>query len=101
MEYTKRIKEQACEIAIKGRFTFADHKEFRSIFNLLTDKDVKSIRLDFKGVEFIDSAALGILLLARDEAQKHAKDLVIQNPSGQVKLMFEVSRFYDIFNIEG
>lgn len=101
MEYTKHVKEQYCEIAIKGRFTFSDHKEFKNIFNLLSENNVQSIRLNFTNVEFIDSAALGILLLARDEAQKYSKNLVIQSPTGQVKQMFEVSRFYDLFNIEG
>lgn len=101
MEYTKIIKGDCCEIAVKGRFTFSDHKEFKNILGLLADNTIKSIVLHFNGVEFIDSAALGILLLARDESLKNAKSLIITNPVGQVKKMFEISKFYELFMIQG
>ena len=100
MEYNKQIENGNCEVSISGKFTFSDHQEFKSIFAILSDKDIKSIHLDFENVEFIDSAALGILLLARDESEKTGTTLVLQKPTGQVKKMFEVSRFYDLFQIE-
>lgn len=100
MEYTKAVSGNNCNIDIKGKFTFSDHKEFKSIFSILADDSIKNLKLDFSAVEFIDSAALGILLLARDEAEKFSKSIILRNPVGQVKQMFEVSRFYDLFQIE-
>lgn len=101
VEYTKVVNGDRCDIAMKGKFTFADHKEFKSILNLLSDANIKSLTLHFKSVEFIDSAALGILLLARDESLRNAKDIIITDPMGQVKKMFEISRFYELFTIQG
>lgn len=100
MDYTKTLTGSSCNIKIKGKFTFSDHKEFKLLFSVLADDSVQSLNLNFAAVEFIDSAALGILLLARDEAEKFSKGVVLQNPVGQVKQMFEVSRFYDLFQIE-
>lgn len=101
MEFTKVFNGDCCEVTMKGKFTFADHKEFKSILALLGENKVNSIVLHFSGVEFIDSAALGILLLTRDETLKHSKSLTITNPVGQVKKMFEISRFYELFSIQG
>lgn len=101
MEYTKVIKGDHCEVSMKGKFTFSDHKDFKSVLSIFSDSSIKSLVLHFSAVEFVDSAALGILLLARDEAQKCAKELIITNPVGQVKKMFEISRFYDLFTIQG
>lgn len=51
-------------------------------------------------VDFVDSAALGMLLLARDEAQKHDKKLIISGIQGQVKKMFTVARFDSLFSLQ-
>ena len=61
---------------------------------------LKRLCIELSQVEFVDSAALGILLLARDEAEKSSTKLVLKSPQGQVKRMFEISKFHDLFNIE-
>jgi len=44
------------------------------------------------GVDFIDSAALGMLFCAHDEAAKHQKSLEVKEAVGQVKKMFELAK---------
>ncbi len=99
MEYAKAINDSSCEIMFKGKFTFSDHQQFKPIFALLEQSGIKTLYLNFKDVEFVDSAALGILLLIRDESVRFSKQVVLQQPVGQVKKMFEISRFYDLFTI--
>lgn len=100
MEFTQNINGDACEMAISGKFTFADRQVFRDLFKDITDQDIKRLCIELSQVEFVDSAALGILLLARDEAEKASTALVLKSPQGQVKRMFEISKFHDLFNIE-
>lgn len=88
------------EVHLKGKFTFADRQKFRQVFDMAPANDVSDVVLDFEEVEFIDSAALGILLLARDDAKKFGVGLIIRKPQGQVKKMFEISRFHDLFQIK-
>jgi HptB-dependent secretion and biofilm anti anti-sigma factor len=51
-------------------------------------------------VQEVDSAGLGMLLLARDEAKKNNRELILKGPCGQVKRMFGVTKFDTLFSIE-
>jgi len=55
--------------------------------------------VDLADVEFIDSAGLGMLLLARDEISKKSSSLTLKSPQGQVQRMFSVARFEQMFDI--
>lgn len=99
MESTRTISGSVCNVKLSGRFTFADHNDFKEIFEFFDDTSLNKIEIDLTNVEFVDSAALGLLLLVRDEAKKASKAITIRNPQGQVKKMFEVSRFYELFDV--
>ncbi|PCJ36363.1 MAG: anti-anti-sigma factor [Alphaproteobacteria bacterium] len=58
------------------------------------------IFVDLADVEFIDSAGLGMLLLARDEISKKSSSLTLKSPQGQVQRMFSVARFEQMFDID-
>ena len=99
MEIVKSISQGNFDIRLSGKFTFADNPEFREILNTIADMEVQQVILHMAGVEFVDSAALGMLLLARDEAEKHRKKLVLSGAVGQVKKMFDMARFNTIFTM--
>ncbi len=100
MEYNIQINNDSADVNISGKFTFSDHENFRSIIEKSKEKKVKSIVINMSGTEFVDSAALGMLLLLREHAEKEGISLTILKPSGQVKKMFEVSKFDQLFNIK-
>ena len=100
MEYTKIINGNICTVTMDGKFTFSDHKEFKNLLNLTLDVDIKNIQLDISGIEFIDSAGMGLFLLMKDEAAKKSILLTLLNPKGQVKKMFDISKFNTLFHIE-
>ncbi|MBN9542838.1 MAG: STAS domain-containing protein [Alphaproteobacteria bacterium] len=99
MEYKKIIKDSSCTIEVSGKFTFNDHMEFKTILSLLKSENIKTLELNLSNLEFVDSAALGILLILKDEAEKHSIELILRSPKGQVQKMFEISKFYMLFNI--
>lgn len=99
MEYKKTIENSTCIITMSGKFTFADHTTFKKLFDVFNDTAIAKVEFNVQGVEFVDSAALGLFLLARDEIEKNEKEIYITHPQGQVQKMFEISRFYEIFNI--
>jgi anti-anti-sigma regulatory factor len=41
-----------------------------------------------------------MLLLARDEASKGSRKLILAQPQGQVKRMFSVTKFDQLFTIQ-
>ena len=84
-------------IPMTGRFTFSDYAAFRKAIDTALAAKPNRVTLDMAGLEFIDSAALGMLLLAKDEAEKINAVVDIKNAGGQVIRVLEVARFKQLF----
>lgn len=100
MEYLTTGSGDIFELALKGKFTFSDNKVYSGFLQEIENSQYKKVVVDLKSVEFIDSAALGLLLLTRDKCDRAGISLVLRNPQGQVKQMFDISRFGDLFTIQ-
>jgi anti-anti-sigma factor len=57
------------------------------------------IVLDFSGLDYISSAGLRVLMLARKQAKAQGGKLVIAAPQPVVREIFEISRFDSMFEI--
>lgn len=99
MEHSSIATGDTLEMSLSGKFTFADNRSFQPALEGIGNNLYKRVVINLKEVSFIDSAALGILLLIRDRCDKSSTQLLIKNPLGQVKQMFEVSRFSELFSI--
>lgn len=99
MEIATHLKQGTYDVTMRGKFTFNDHPIFREILQHIASDEAQKIVFHMAQVEFVDSAALGMLLLARDEAEKHKKHLVISGSVGQVKKMFDMANFSTLFNM--
>jgi HptB-dependent secretion and biofilm anti anti-sigma factor len=95
-----QVDRDDARISVKGEFTFTDHGPFKEMVLQLLDTKAAAIVIDLSRLEFIDSAGLGMLLLARDEAKKNDRQLILKHPSGQVKRMFSVTKFDTLFTVE-
>ncbi len=100
MEYQIDIKKDVFEAKLSERITFSDLDGFREVVKRMVEHHAQSNIVDLSDVEFIDSAGLGMLLLARDEISKMSSNLVLKAPQGQVRRMFSVARFDQMFDIE-
>jgi anti-anti-sigma factor len=93
------VGNDAC-VQMTGDLTFTDHATFKAMTDRLFGGSDKSVTMDLAKLEFIDSAGLGMLLLARDVADKAGRKLVLRSPSGQVKRMFGLTKFDTLFAVE-
>lgn len=100
MEYSFTKQANHCQMHLKGNFTFNDNHKFREIVNIMQNDDPKSVTLDMGDLEFIDSAALGMLLLLKDEAGKTNTQISLTGANGQIKKMLQLSNFDQIFTID-
>ncbi|MBF0560448.1 MAG: STAS domain-containing protein [Alphaproteobacteria bacterium] len=87
------------DIVITGRMTFADHKEMRDIIAMFSQPGFGSITFDLSGVEFIDSAAMGMLLLARETAISRQSQVTLKGARDQVKRIMAVAKFDALFTL--
>ena len=92
----KNNEKKELRINVSGNFDFSIHPEFRSAYQEL-DKSYKVI-VDLRNTEYMDSAALGMLLLLDDEFKNHRIKIV--NCNDFIKQVFQVAHFEKKFDIE-
>lgn len=99
MDILHQHQNGACLIvSLKGRFTFADNQLFKGLLENLNDS-VSTLDLNLSQVEFIDSAGLGMLLLALEKLEQHHGRITLRGAQGQVQQMIDISRFEDLFDV--
>jgi len=86
-------------LMIKGRFDFSAHQEFRGSYEKLAKKPDRYI-IDLKETAYVDSSALGMLLLLRDFAGGGNARIEIQHASDDVKRILTISNFDQLFTIQ-
>ncbi len=85
-------------INIEGRFDFSAHQEFRRAYEGL-EVEPSSYKVDMLETSYLDSSALGMLLLLRDYAGGDDSNITIINCSEDVKKILTISNFETLFNI--
>lgn len=87
-------------ISIKGRFDFGRHQEFRESYEKLNRKPETYV-VDLKDTTYLDSSALGMLLLLRDHAGGEDADVNVTNCGADVRKILAISNFDKLFDIDG
>jgi HptB-dependent secretion and biofilm anti anti-sigma factor len=87
-------------IFIQGRFDFSSHQEFRSAYEGLA-RVPDQYRIDMRETSYLDSSALGMLLLLRDYAGGDKAKIEILNCSADVQKILTISNFEQLFSISG
>jgi anti-anti-sigma factor len=86
-------------IAVDGRFDFSVHQEFRRAYEEVEPEPERYI-VDMQGATYLDSSALGMLLLLRDHAGGDGAEVAIVNSNDEVRKILTVSNFDQLFTIQ-
>ena len=86
-------------ISIEGRFDFSAHQEFRKAYESAATKP-RSFVVDMSRANYLDSSALGMLLLLRDYAGGDSAHVSISHCTPEVKDILTVSNFDQLFTLE-
>lgn len=87
-------------ISIEGRFDASSLEDFRRSFEDVPSDNIGSYCVDLEQTVHLDSSALGMLLVLRDHAGGDDADITIQNCSAEVKKIFAISSFEQLFKIK-
>ncbi|HEX5364592.1 MAG TPA: STAS domain-containing protein [Gallionella sp.] len=100
MAISIQIRDNVGRITMEGRFDFQVHREFKEAYTPLVDNAaVREIEVEMSKVDYLDSSALGMLMLLNERAKGANKTVSLLNTSGVVSQVLEVANFSKIFNI--
>ena len=100
MDYAIDIMEQEALVRMSGRLTFNDHAKLRALIKEMSQNAVKRQILDLASLEFVDSAGIGMLLIAREELSNLDKQFILRKAGGQVKRVLTVAQLGKLITIE-
>ncbi len=100
LNVTVAVNEGLARISLEGRFDFNSQRAFRSSYDdPLSNHTIRAIEIDMKTVDYLDSSALGMLLLLKERAEAANKSLALANCRGTVKQVLDVANFHKLFTI--
>lgn len=90
--------EKQLTMQVDGRFDFNLHHEFRKAYQGLpvTTRFI----VDLKNATYMDSSAMGMLLLLREYAGKENADIRLVNCNPEIKKVLEISNMDKLFPMD-
>lgn len=100
MGITSYLNEHGTELTlnIKGRFDFNLHQQFRAVLEEV-DHSVQKYVVDFKESDYMDSAALGMLLILLEKVDNEKTRVKLINPNNTIQKILEIANFHILFDI--
>ena len=99
MQVRKQEEGDQFVYQLEGKFTFTDNMLIRDLLADIPNRKEHRILFDMSRLEFIDSAALGMLMLSQEKASDCQKSVSIRGAGGQVSKMLSMARFENFFTI--
>jgi HptB-dependent secretion and biofilm anti anti-sigma factor len=98
VKQTVNHEKSLTNIVVKGNFTFDSHKDFLNAYTTAPDKS--SIVINLSDVDYMDSAALGMLLQLKEFSEKRKTSIrVINSKNENVRSIFDIVDFHNVLNI--
>ena len=91
---------QVVSVRPAPRFDFNSYREFRDVVDkALSGPEVRCLVVDMGDVQYMDSAALGILLYVRDRAKASGREVELANCRGAALEVLQIANFQRIFTM--
>lgn len=99
MSVTHNVGDGGNEITINvsGKFDFNVHQDFRNAYR--NEKPEASYIIKMDGTDYIDSSALGMLLLLREHAGNDKANITISGCKDEIRKILSIANFERLFNI--
>lgn len=90
MNITKEQIQGTVVVHLEGRFDFGSRKEFKDAMELATEA-MSAIALDLEKVTFVDSSALGLLVICHQNLKSKKIPFYLVNPQTYVKQVLNLA----------
>lgn len=86
---------------IPQRFDFGQHKSFTEQYSqMLEDQNCSKIVMDFSATEYLDSSALGMMVLLNKKAKTNNIKVSVTGAEGNAKDILLIANFEKLFEFE-
>ena len=100
MKMQVQTDNRRATISLGGRFDYSAHREFRAACDSsIANPRIDELVVDFAAVEYLDSSALGMLLLLKERADVARKTVSLVQTRLAVKQVLEIANFHQLFRI--
>ena len=86
-------------LKVSGRFDFSVHNEFRKAYKDI-DMQAGEFNVDLSETEYLDSSALGMLLLLKEYAEAGSSRVKIKNANSEIREILNIASFDKLFVLE-
>jgi anti-sigma B factor antagonist len=100
MKYTSNVKDEILFINLQG--DLIGEENGLELVDLVNDKVNESILLcaiDLAGVRYMNSSGIGVLITLLTKLRNKGGEVVLINPSDQIKKLLIITKLNAIFNI--
>lgn len=88
-------------IRLPARFDFSYHSSFNALYEpFLSDTSIKALELDFSQVNYLDSSALGMLVLLAKKFTPNNVKVSIVGATGTAREIIEMANLAKLFEIQ-
>jgi anti-sigma B factor antagonist len=100
MKYTSKVKDEILFIQLQG--DLIGEENGLELVDLVNDKINESILLcaiDLSGVRYMNSSGIGVLITLLTKFRNKGGEVILINPSDQIKKLLIITKLNAIFNI--
>jgi anti-anti-sigma factor len=90
-------QDDTLKIRISGQFTHAVHPEFTQAYKTLPASSRRKYVIDLSATEYMDSAALGMLLVLRERSGGEQAKITLSGARNDVAKILDISGFKELF----
>ena len=85
-------------ITVTDRFDFSKHKAFRESYRSHNNPGTV-FRVNLSRAAYMDSSALGMLLLIKEHADEIRGKVIIEKPNDTINKVLEIAQFHQLMEI--
>ncbi len=94
MKITKEIHNHKVTLKLEGNFTYTQRKPFQEMLKAVSVEPIEHIVIDLSQVAFLDSAALGLLMISHRQLQAEKRTLSLAYPQPTVRQIIELANLH-------
>lgn len=94
MKITKEVNNRKVTLKLEGNFTYTQRKPFQEMLKAVAIDGVDQIVIDLAQVAFLDSAALGLLMISSRQMVAEKRTLSLAYPQPTVRQIIELANLH-------